>query len=119
MHATQIDQLLDRVTELNIKLNEILEVQASPWMTAEDCADFLKISKRQLSRLIQRGYIKSKRMKSPSNDDEKENRRENKLRIRIHREWADQYVMFGKLRLTALERKQLNDLRFPEKRERF
>ena len=25
--------------------------------------------------------------------------------------------MFGKLRLTALERKQLNDLRFPEKRE--
>ncbi len=113
---TNFDVLLESVIELNRKLNVIIEQQQSPWMTTDECADYLKISKRQVFKLIQGGYLKSKRMKSPSYDD-KENSRGNRLRIRIHREWADQYVMFGKLRITALERKQLNDLRFPEKRE--
>ena len=110
-----IDRLLDNVIKLNKKLDDIIEKQSSPWMTTGECAEYLKISASQVSRLIRAGYLKSKRMKSPSRDDD--NKKESRLRIRIHGEWADQYVMFGKLRLTALERKQLNDLRYPEKRE--
>ncbi len=111
---TNIDLLLENVIKLNKKLDDIIEKQNSPWMTTEECGEYLKVSASQVSRLIRGGYLKSKRMKSPSSDEDK---KETRLRLRIHREWADQYVMFGKLRITALERKQLNDLRFPEKRE--
>jgi hypothetical protein len=111
---TDIDQLLENIIQLNKRLDDIIDEQSSPWMTTGECAEYLKISASQVSRLIRGGYLKSKRMKSPSSDEVK---KETRLRIRIHREWADQYVMFGKLRITALERKLLNDLRFPEKRE--
>ena len=112
---TDFDRLLENIRILNQKLDDIIEKQNSPWMTTAECGEYLKISASQVSRLVRGGYLKSKRMKSPSRDDE--TNKDNRLRIRIHREWADQYIMFGKLRITALERKQLNDLRFPEKRE--
>ena len=104
---SNIDLLLENVIKLNKRLDDIIEKQNSPWLTTEECGEYLKISASQVSRLIRAGYLKSKRMKSPSRDEE--NKKESRLRIRIHREWADQYIMFGKLRLTALERKQLND----------
>ena len=38
---------------------------------------------------------------------------------RTHGEWEDQYVLFGQMRLAALERKQLNDLCDPEEFEKL
>ena len=67
---TSIDQLLENVIKLNRKLDDIIEKQNSPWMTTEEYAEYLKISASQVSRLIRAGYLKSKRMKSPSRDEE-------------------------------------------------
>ena len=110
-----IDFLLENVIKLNQRLDDIIEKQNSPWMTRQECADYLKISVRQVYKLTQMGRLKSKSLKT-TDPNETDRRIKNKT-VRIHREWADQYVMFGKLRITALERKQLNDLCYPEKRE--
>ena len=79
---SNIDLLLENVIKLNKRLDEIIEKQNSPWMTTEECAKYLKISASQISRLIRAGYLKSKRMKSPSRDED--NKKESRLRIRIH-----------------------------------
>ena len=110
-----IDLLLENVIKLNQKLDDIIEKQNSPWMTRQECADYLKISVRQVYKLTQMGRLKSKPLKT-SDPNETGRTRKNQT-VRIHREWADQYVMFGKTRLTSLERKQLNDLCYPERRE--
>ena len=113
---TDFDQFLENITKLNKRLDEVIEKQQSPWMTRQECADYLKISVRQVYKLTQMGRLKSKALIT-TNPDETELKKRGWKTVRIHRDWADQYVMFGKMRLAASERKQLNVLCYPEKRE--
>ena len=115
---TEIDILLDNVIKLNKRLDEIIEKQNSPWMTRQECADYLKISVRQVYKLTQMGRLKTKVLKTTSPDETETKKRGWKM-VRIHREWADQYIMFGKARLTTLERRRLYELCDPVKFEKL
>lgn len=115
---TDFDLLLASITKLNKRLDEVIEKQQSPWMTRQECADYLKISVRQVYKLTQSGRLKTKVLKTTSPEETETKKRGWKM-VRIHREWADQYVMFGKARLTTLERRQLYELCDPEKFEKL
>jgi excisionase family DNA binding protein len=55
----------------------------SPWLTKQEAASYLRISQKQIDRLIKKGILKCKRV-DPTNPRSK---------ILIHRTWCDRMVL--------------------------
>lgn len=76
-------------------MEQINEVQHQEFFTIRQAAEFLKISTRTLNRAIQAGRCRAHKISDN--------------RTIIHKKWLYAFAIFGKSRLTASERKELQD----------